>query len=317
MPEEFVEDIIKEEVVEEKTDKEDEEIQLDDKEQDDEENTNEDDDKESSVDDQKNDSSHEKIEKLAEQLGWNKDHQGPEKVDAATYILRSREIQDTMKGHNKDLKNQVNSLQESIKALQAHNENVYKAEIGRLEGQLNKLKKEKREAVELADVDKVDEIDNAIEDIQKNLNLSKVKGSEQVSTESSEIYDEWIEHNEWYEQDDDMAQYADFVAQQYEGAPIKRIYAIVRQKVEEVFPEKFEKPEDKKLENDLESEKPKDKKPIGPKSPVERGNNRDKKASFTVDDLTASQRSTMQQFVKMGIMTEKQYIADIAKMQED
>ncbi|MDA3806491.1 MAG: hypothetical protein PF440_01145, partial [Thiomicrorhabdus sp.] len=47
------------------------------------------------------------VEALASQLGWNKDHKGAEAVDAATYILRSKDIQKTMKDHNKDLKNQL------------------------------------------------------------------------------------------------------------------------------------------------------------------------------------------------------------------
>lgn len=249
------------------------------------------------------------VETLAEQLGWNKDHQGPEKVDAATYILRSREIQDTMRDHNKDLKNQVGTLHESVKALQEHNENVFKAEINRLESELKQLKKAKREAVELADVNKVDEIDEQIESIQKNLNKPEKESSREAT---NPVYDEWVKDNQWYENDDEMAVFADTVAEQYKGAPLERVYKIVRQKVQEVFPEKFEQPK--------QEEKPKepdDKKPVGPASPVEKGTNKGGESqSFSVNDLTAEQKSTMNQFVKMGIMTEKQYVTDIAKMQE-
>ena len=58
----------------------------------------------------KADESQVSVEALAEKLGWNKNHKGAEKVDAATYILKSREIQDTMRDTNKDLKGQVTSL---------------------------------------------------------------------------------------------------------------------------------------------------------------------------------------------------------------
>ena len=45
------------------------------------------------------------IETLATQIGWRPDYKGEDQVDAATFILKSREIQETMKEHNKDLKN--------------------------------------------------------------------------------------------------------------------------------------------------------------------------------------------------------------------
>ncbi len=253
--------------------------------------------------------SQESIDALAEKLGWNKDHSGPEKVDAATYILRSREIQDTMRGHNKDLKNQVSSLQESINALKEHNEIVYKAEVKKLEGELTKLRKEKRAAVELADVEKVDALDEQIESIQKDLN--EPKKTKESKTPDNEAYDVWIKDNQWYETDEEMAIFADTVAEQFKGAPIERIYNLVRQKVQEVFPDKFESAETKVAETKETKEKP-----VGPTSPVESASNRETSKSFTADDLTADQRMIMKQFVGQGIMTEKQYIDDIAKLQE-
>ena len=257
----------------------------------------------------------EAIEKLAEQLGWNKDHKGTDAVDAATYILRSREIQDTMRDHNKDLKGQVSSLQKSISALQEHNENVYKVEVKKLENELTRLKKEKRAAVELADTSKVDELDEQIESIQKDLNKPQKVTTNKVV--ANPVYDEWIKDNEWYETDDEMAAYADKVAEKYEGAPLERIYLLVRKNVEEVFPEKFKSNDNTKLGDDIDPNFNDDgKKAVGPSSPVEAGNNREKQSSFTINDLTPEQRSIMQQFVKQGIMTEKKYIADIEKLQE-
>lgn len=247
------------------------------------------------------------VEDLAAKLGWNKDHQGPDKVDATAFILKSRDIQDTMGAHNKDLKNQLGSLQKSIVAIQEHNENVYKAEVKKLEADLTALKKEKRTAVELADVVKVDELDEQIESIQKD--LSKPKEVSEQNTENP-VYDEWIKDNEWYETDDEMAKYAEAVSKQYVGAPIEKIYSMVRQKVQEVFPEKFEVAPQEVSEQVIK------KVPVGPVSPVESASNREKQATFTADDLTSSQRTIMNDFVKRGIMTEKQYVDDIAKLQE-
>lgn len=252
------------------------------------------------------------IEELATQIGWRPNHQGENFIDAATYILNSRKIQDTMKDHNKDLKSQLSNLKGSIDALKDHNERVYQADVRRLKSELDVLKKQKRAAVELADVAKVDELDNQIENIQKDLNTPIPK--EKISEPSSNsVFDEWIKDNQWYLTDKDMATYAETVAQQYKGAPVDRIYAIVRQKVSEVFPEKFETPKSKV---DPIVTQPKVDKAIGPASPVEAPKNAGITPKFTKANLTMDQINIMNQFVKSKIMTEEQYINDIAKLQE-
>jgi hypothetical protein len=252
------------------------------------------------------------IEAIAEQLGWRKDHTGEDAVDAKTYILRSREIQDTMRDHNKDLKNQLGTIQGSVEALKQHNERVYKAELKRMEQEIADLRKEKREAVELADVDKVDEIDQKIEDIQKDIREDEGKAEE---ASANPVYDEWIQENDWYLKDPEMAKYADTVAQQYVGAPLERIYPLVRQRVAEIWPEKFAKPADEVKPEPKKVEEPK--KPDAPASPVEAASNKGGTVpTFTEADLTQEQRSIMNQFVGSGIMTKEQYIADIAKLQE-
>lgn len=253
------------------------------------------------------------VEELATQLGWRADHQGEDKVDAATYILRSREIQDTMRDHNKDLKNQLSTVQSSIEALKVHNEKVYRADVRRMENEIAELKKQKRDAVELADVDKVDEIDQKIEGIQQDIKDNEV----QETPSANPVYDEWVKDNDWYLTNDEMAAYADNVAQQYAGAPLERVYNLVRQRVAEVWPEKFEAPAKPELPAD--SVPPKEEKkdpPQGPPSPVESGSKRAPAATFTKADLTQDQLQIMRQFVGSGIMTEEQYISDIAKLQE-
>jgi len=245
------------------------------------------------------------VKELATQLGWREDHKGEDAVDAATYILRSKDIQKSMSQHNKDLKEQLQALNNSVSALKAHNESVYKAEVKKLEGEIAELKKERKAAIELADVDKVEELDKQIDEKQKDIDAPKAADKQTQPAVVNPVYDEWIKDNGWYVEDDAMAAFADTVAQQYVGAPLERIYAIVRTKVQEVFPEKFE------VSKAVEQVKT----PIGPRSPVERSSAKGNNASFTRADLTSDQIQIMNQFVKGGIMTEEQYISDIAKMQ--
>lgn len=251
------------------------------------------------------------VEELASQLGWRADHQGDDAVDAVTYILRSKDIQKSMSKHNKDLKDQLSAMQGSINALKDHNERVYKADVKKLQAEIVALKKERRDAIELADVDKVEELDAKIEGIQKDINEPKDK-EQQVESTTNPVYNEWIKDNQWYLNDSEMAQYADVVAQQYQGAPLDRIYSLVRQKVQEVFPEKFET---QKTNNINESIEPEKKKPVGPTSPVERTTKgKVSGKTFSKEDLTPAQLAIMDQFVRSKVMTEQQYINDVARM---
>ena len=250
------------------------------------------------------------VEELAAQLGWRADHVGEDAVDAATYILRSKDIQKSMSKHNKDLKENLSTVQASINALKEHNERVYQADVKRLQGEIAALKKERKSAIELADVDKVEELDAQIEEKQKDIAAPKMDTGSKPDEVVNPVFDEWIQDNQWYLEDPEMAQFADSVAQNYVGAPLERIYSVVRQKVQEIFPEKFSSPQSATVAKVAS-------KPIGPVSPVDKGSNGKGSAStFTKADLTPDQVSIMNQFVRGGIMTEEQYINDIARMQE-
>lgn len=244
------------------------------------------------------------IEELATKIGWRPNHNGEGYVDAATYILKSREIQETMKEHNDNLKGQLSDMQSSIEALKTHNEKVYKADVKRMQSEIEDLRKQKREAVELADVDKVDELDKQIDGLQKDLFEPQ---SDRQPTQNP-VYANWVKDNQWYLNEPEMATYAETVAEQYAGAPLDRLYNIIRNKVAEVFPEKFEAPKIDPL---------KVAKPIGPQSPVEASTNNGAKSTFGEADLTSGQVSNMNQFVRLGIMTKEAYINDIKRMQKE
>jgi len=245
------------------------------------------------------------VEDLAIQIGWNPNYKGENSIDATTYILKSREIQDTMHDQNTGLKDQLTNMQGSVDALKEHNERVYKSDVRRMQGEIETLKNEKRAAIELADVGKVDALDKQIDDLQKDLTVPETKSTETTNP----VYNDWVKDNQWYLTNPEMATYAETVAQQYQGAPLERVYSLIRQKVAEVFPDKFD-PQDKT------PAPAKAAKPVGPSSPVEAPTNSGPTPTFTSADLTPDQTAIMNQFVKTGVMTEKQYINDIAKMQE-
>jgi hypothetical protein len=233
------------------------------------------------------------VETLAMELGWRPkgEFDGDEFVSAKDYILKSRDIQDTMRTHNKDLKRKLSELDSSVAELKSHNERVYKAEVSKLKSELKTLKKEKVEAISEGDVDRVDALDEQIDGVKEAIKEPPNKSA------SNPEFDEWVAENEWYKKDLEMAQYADVIADQHQGAPFGRMLKLVTAKVKEMYPEKFEKT----------------KQPPG--SPVEGSTKRTVTSKFTEADLTPAQKDIMNQFVRQGIMTKKQYIADIEKTQ--
>lgn len=237
------------------------------------------------------------LESVATELGWNSEYDGEDKVDAKTFLLKSREIQDTMRDHIKDQKGQLKELTSSVAELKSHNERVYKAEVSKLKSELETLKEEKREAIEDGDVDKVDELDEKIDGVEEAMKEPEPK----EDTGINEEFEAWVAANKWYDKDPEMAAYADAIASESKGASFQRVAALVDRKVREMFPDRF-------------SEKPPDTpKAARTTSRVERSGGRPQGKQFTKSDLTESQKAIMSQFVRQGIMTEKQYIADIAK----
>ncbi len=231
----------------------------------------------------------ESVEDIASELGWRPDGE----LDAKEYILKSRDIQDTMRDHIKTQKQQLTDLGMSVAELKTHNQKVYQAEVQALKSELKSLKAQKTEAIEEGDVSRVDELDEQIDGVKQVIN----QPSPEEPPRDVE-FDAWVDKNPWYATNDEMARYANTIADQHMGAPFERVTAIVENKVKEMFPEKFT--------TSTGTE---------PASPVESSARKTASPKFTKANLTSSQKNIMNQFVRQGIMTEKQYISDIAKTQ--
>lgn len=248
--------------------------------------------------DKKVEAEEDKVESLAKEMGWQpKDNfKGEEYVDAAEYIRKGQDIQDGMRKSLKDQKKQLSDMSGSITELKQHNERVYKAEVSQLKKELSDLAKQKKTAIEDGDVDKVGELDEQIDTVKES--MTPLEKSEKAETTPE--FEDWVGENDWYLKDAEMAAYADTLSEldQYKGAPFGRMSALVTRQVKEMFPDKF-------------SQKKSERTPI---SRVEGGDRKTTSIKFTKSDLTDSQKSIMSQFVKQGIMSEKQYIEDIAKV---
>jgi len=250
------------------------------------------------------------VDSLARDLGWTPKDEfkgNPEDyVDAATYIRRSKDITESKNNQIGSLKRQLKEISSVVQELKTHNERVNKTEVKRLEGELEVLKKERKVAITDGDVEKVEEIEQKISVLHTDASDTlKAVNKKDESTEVPENTDwvAWKKANSWYGTDDEITAFADKFALKYEGAPFKRVLELVREEAERVFPDKF--PKNDKAEN---------KAAINPVEPGTRKSST--KTRFTKADLTASQRAIMGKFIKQGVMSEEDYIKDLATMGE-
>ena len=250
------------------------------------------------------------VEEIAKDLGWRpKDEfQGDDDnyVDPATYIRKSKDIQQSMSQHLKDNRRKLDQMDKAVKDLHHHYETVSKAEIQKQQKVIERLRKEKREAIEEGDADRVDAIESEMLEQYSSMETSRPTPEvPEPNPHDVEVFDGWKSKNDWYkvkggDGDPDMTAYADRLANlpEYDALPYQRKLVTVTELVKKAFPDKFQTQRAPTV-NSVEA-------PRGTNS----------KRQFTTSDLSSDQRSIMKNFVNRGIMTEKQYIADLVKIGE-
>ncbi len=252
------------------------------------------------------------VDSLAQELGHKpKDEfQGHEDdyVDAAEYIRRSKDIQDSMRKHLKENKRKLGAMDQTIKDIKTHYDNNTKVEASRNQKRLAELRVERDEAIEEADKKKVDTIESEMADLYETASRAMQKDDiPEPDPEEVEEFLDWHKDNPWYRLkgtnagDVTMAKYADKLSDLPENRalPNERRLKVVTELVKKAYPEKF---------------KPKKSPPA--KNLVEGAQGPGGKRQFTAKDLSSEQRKTMNNFVTRGIMTEKKYINDLAEIGE-
>ena len=248
------------------------------------------------------------VEDLAKDMGWRpKDEfQGNDDtyVDPATYIRRSKDIQQSMSQHLKDNRRKMDGMEQGIKDLHDHYQQVSKVQIAKQQKEIEKLREAKREAIEEGDVEKVDEIESEMLDKYNSME-EPPQQKPKPDQAHVEAFDGWKAKNDWYSVkgqggDTDMTAYADKMANlpEYDNLPYDRKLTAVTELVKKAFPEKFQT-QATPTSNAVEA-------PSGTGS----------KRQFSMADLSSDQRGIVRNFVKRGIMSEKEYIKQLAEAGE-
>jgi len=254
------------------------------------------------------------IEDLATEMGWKpkENYQGDDAdyVDAATYIRRSKDINDSMRQHLKENKRKMTSMEKGLEDLKAHNERVFKTQLTKQKREIEGLRKQRAEAIEEGDVSKVDKLEEEMSDLF-NSTLATAKPQpdkdDQPDPEQYKTFVGWHQQNSWYgvkgvaKGNTELTDYANHLADlpEYGGMSYENKLAKVTSRVREMFPEQFKASRPKTAINPVE----------GPRMPRP-------KVKHTARDLTDDQRAIMRNFAKRGLMTEQEYINDLVKIGE-
>lgn len=238
------------------------------------------------------------IEQKALEQGWvpEEDFNGePEKWVDAGEFLRRGELFKKIDQQNKKIRQQDDLLQD----LKKHYESVKETEFKRA---LEELRKEKKEALLEGDPDAVLEVDEKIESLREKrreeLIEEQTKAAQAQTGENHPVFVAWKEKNPWYGSSLAMKGWADGLGAELaaDGKTPAQVLEIISQKVKEEFPNKFRNPNRDK--------------PDGASAP---GSARGGSKSQEKLELTEIEQQIMNKFVRSGVMTKEQYIADLRK----
>jgi hypothetical protein len=254
------------------------------------------------------------VEKLAVELGWNPDHDessGRKFVSADEFIRRSREIQNTQTDQIRELQSTNKELINGMKEIKKMYGTMNKAEINRVDTQIDDLTAKRDQAVKDGDTETFNKADKMLKDLsQQKLEMESSlpkddggKGADDRTGQPqlSETARSWMAKNPWYGQDAEMTRYIDIQCEKYKGLPDDRYFGKLSELAQDAFPDKFDEGGHRR-------------------SPVEGGHRAGgdtggkRKKKFTVNDLSDDQKHWGRFFEKQGVMTMDEYIQEQAEL---
>jgi|SRR5215213_1901649 len=233
----------------------------------------------------------------ARSAGWvpKEEYQGDENkwVDADEFVRRGP-LFEKINSTNRELK----EVRKALDQLKVHHHNVKETAYKEA---LAALKAEKKDAYVDGDPDKIIEIDDKIELVkeqQRQYTAQKAaEAAQAVKQEVNPEFKNWTDRNTWYETSKPMRAFADALGIELHqsGLTPQEVLKRVEAQIKEEFPNKFRNPNRDKA------------------APVE-GAGKGSGTSKNHYSLSSEERAIMQRFVRQGVMTEDQYIAEHKKM---
>jgi hypothetical protein len=232
-------------------------------------------------------------------------------VDAETFVRRGKEINPILRKNNEILLKKLEQSQAEIvevkKAAQEFREFQKQAaqqKVAEMEIQLNSLKQAKKDAINSGDGEQVIAIDDAIDELKEQREELKKKPEPAPNPAAEQVMDpvvkEWISEHDWFGVDRKKTRRANAIAED------------VREDFPGVTGKAFFEKLDEYLEKDAE---------FAPKqarqNPVEGSSSGSMRSSVptgkrTYNNLPSEAKQACDRYVKMGLLTKEQYVADYA-----
>lgn len=238
----------------------------------------------------------------ARTAGWvpKDEYNGDENkwVDADEFVRRGP-LFEKINVQSRELK----EVKKALDQLKAHHSTVKETAYKEA---LAKLKAEKREAFIDGDPDKIIELDEKIDAVKdEQRKFTQIRDAQVAADVQAEVHPEfaaWTERNSWYTSSTPMKAFADALGIELRatGLSPSEILRKVESQVKEEFPHKFRNANRDKA------------------SAVEgagKGSGKGASAGAS-DNLTDIERQVMNRFVRMNIMTEAEYKAELKKTKE-
>ena len=233
-------------------------------------------------------------------------------VDAETFVRRGKEIMPILRKNNEKLlkelgeaKKMAEEARETAKEFREFQKQQFERKTKDLESQLENLKQAKREAITQGDGDRAIAIDDAMDAIKEERLEAKaeVKKAEEAAKATPQITEDpmlnaWIDRNDWFGKDTKMTAVANSLGVELRRENPSLIGEAFLKKLDEelaeMIPEKFGK---KKTPNPMEGTSSTNTRPVtgGKKS---------------YNSLPPEAKAACDRFVKQGLMTKEQYVAD-------
>jgi hypothetical protein len=258
------------------------------------------------------------VQELAMKMGWNPDHDensGRPFVSAEDFILRSRDIQNTMSNQLSSLSKTNKELAEGMKQLKTHYQKLTATEVARMKKDIAEVKTQRDAAIDDGNKQRVRELDDQITNLQKTATeaetiLEAESRNAQAGASAKDNGDKqenltpaakkWLSDNKWYGSDDEMTAYIDTQADRFRGLPDDKYFAMLTRQAREVFPERFETTQKRPPAVEGQNLRP------------GRGHNK----KFTFNDLTPEQRKWASFYKRQGVMETQEYVDELVKIGE-
>lgn len=237
------------------------------------------------------------VEKQAMEKGWKpkEEYQGdPERWRSAETFLALEEPLKRIEQQSKELK----AVRAALEAFKDHHTKVKETEYNRA---LKSLQDARKKAMIEGDTETALALEEKVEEVKAEKEQIIAEGRRPVPQAEQGYnpeFQSWLNKNSWYESNKAMRAVADKIGLDYhnEGKSPSEVLRLVEQEIRNEFPHKFQ--------ND-KAKRPMSVEPSG------RSGNPSGAESFT---LTETERDVMRKFVRNGVMTEKEYIAELKRV---